>query len=105
MKLLDNDANNILAVCRDQKEAELERRFSGLHLGQDEAARQEEAEKAAALEKTRQEELKVFGEESWTHNKYIFRLSFNINISSMSKMILKFTFISDSFGMHLYSRD
>ncbi|XP_062870211.1 SH2 domain-containing protein 4A [Trichomycterus rosablanca] len=50
-------------VLRAQKEAELERRFSGLHIGQEEAARKEEAEKAVALERSRQEELKRQEEE------------------------------------------
>ncbi|XP_022536989.2 SH2 domain-containing protein 4A [Astyanax mexicanus] len=43
---------------RAKKEAELEKRFSGLYLEQEEAARKEEARKAAALEQSRQEELK-----------------------------------------------
>lgn len=45
--------------CRAKKEAELEKRFSGLYMEKEEAARQEEARKAAALEKSRQEDLKV----------------------------------------------
>ncbi|XP_060765713.1 SH2 domain-containing protein 4A [Neoarius graeffei] len=48
---------------RAKKEAELERRFSGLHIEDEEAARQEEARKAAALEKSQQEELKRREEE------------------------------------------
>ncbi|XP_072515433.1 SH2 domain-containing protein 4B isoform X2 [Salminus brasiliensis] len=43
---------------RAKKEAELEKRFSGLYLEQEEAARKEEARKAAALEQSKQEELK-----------------------------------------------
>lgn len=46
---------SIVIMCRAKKEAELEKRFSGLYIEQDEAARQEEARKAAAQEK----ELKV----------------------------------------------
>lgn len=49
----------VVIMYRAKKEAELERRFSGLHVQDEEAARQEEARKAAALEKSRQEELKV----------------------------------------------
>ncbi|XP_036450387.1 SH2 domain-containing protein 4B [Colossoma macropomum] len=48
---------------RTKKEAELEKRFSGLYLEQEEAARKEEARKAAALEQSRQEELKKREEE------------------------------------------
>ncbi|KAL7847133.1 hypothetical protein SRHO_G00221130 [Serrasalmus rhombeus] len=48
---------------RAKKEAELEKRFSGLYLEQEEAARKEEARKAAALEQSRQEELKKREEE------------------------------------------
>lgn len=49
----------IVIMCRAKKEAELEKRFSGLYMEKEEAARQEEARKAAALEKSRQEDLKV----------------------------------------------
>ncbi|XP_026797525.2 SH2 domain-containing protein 4A [Pangasianodon hypophthalmus] len=48
---------------RAKKEAELEKRFSGLYMEKEEAARQEEARKAAALEKSQQEELKRREEE------------------------------------------
>lgn len=47
-------------MCRAKKEAELEKRFSGLYMEKEEAARQEEARKAAALEKIREEDLKVW---------------------------------------------
>lgn len=46
-------------MCRAKKEAELEKRFSGIYMEKDEVARQEEERKAAALEKSRQEDLKV----------------------------------------------
>lgn len=48
-----------MIMCRAKKEAELEKRFSGLYIEKEEAARQEEARKAAALEKSQQEDLKV----------------------------------------------
>ncbi|XP_026996917.2 SH2 domain-containing protein 4A [Tachysurus fulvidraco] len=48
---------------RAKKEAELEKRFSGIYMEKDEVARQEEARKAAALEKSRQEDLKRREEE------------------------------------------
>lgn len=49
----------VVIFRRAKKEAELEKRFSGLYMEKEEAARQEEARKAAALEKSRQEDLKV----------------------------------------------
>ncbi|KAK3522138.1 hypothetical protein QTP70_026957 [Hemibagrus guttatus] len=48
---------------RVKKEAELEKRFSGLYMEKEEAARQEEARKAAALEKSQQDDLKRREEE------------------------------------------
>uniref|UniRef100_W5UCR0 SH2 domain-containing protein 4A n=1 Tax=Ictalurus punctatus TaxID=7998 RepID=W5UCR0_ICTPU len=48
---------------RAKKEAELEKRFSGLYMESEDAARQEEARKAAALEKSRKEDFKRREEE------------------------------------------
>ncbi|TSS11553.1 SH2 domain-containing protein 4A [Bagarius yarrelli] len=48
---------------RAKKEAELERRFSGMYMEKEEADRLEKAKKAAALEKSQQEELKRREEE------------------------------------------
>lgn len=50
---------DVVIMCRAKKEAELEKRFSGLYMESEDAARQEEARKAAALEKSRKEDFKV----------------------------------------------